>query len=176
MLFGTFHLMHGGGGSAVSIYEKDYPDVTFVIGGLGTFDTNVSTLSESKFVNWTIPAVARVKGTWLGALDISHFFPPPTRIDQDCNVHHDFPKMAQKPIEDLIEVFLYLGPQDLRLSEKIPADIALDVTYTAELQKSGAMLGFPNAASETPQEIPRARSKQCKVVSSARAVATHLND
>src|SRR6266849_1574966 len=35
MLFGTFHLMHGVGGSAVSIYEKDYPNLTFIISDLG---------------------------------------------------------------------------------------------------------------------------------------------
>jgi hypothetical protein len=155
MLFGTFHLMHGVGGSAVSIYEKDYPNVTFVISELGIFDTNLSTLSESKFVKWPIPAVTRAKGTLLGALDISHFLPPPMRIDQDCNFHHEFPPMLQKPMEDLVDAFLYLGPQDLRLREKIPADILLDVSYRAELQKGGAMLGFPNAASETPQEFDR---------------------
>jgi len=46
------------------------------------------------------------------------------RIDQDCNVHREFPKVLQKPMEDLVDAFLYLGPQDLRLREKIPADIA----------------------------------------------------
>jgi hypothetical protein len=76
------------------------------------------------FVNWPIPALARAKGTWLGAWYLSHFLPPPTRIDQDCNVHREFPKVLQKPMEDLVDAFLYLGPQDLRLREKIPADIA----------------------------------------------------
>jgi len=153
MLFGTFHLMHGVDGSAVSLYEKDYPNVTLVISELGIFDTNLSTLSESKFVGWPIPAIARTKGTWLGALDLSHFLPPPARIDQDCNFHQEFPPMLQKPIEDLVDAFLYLGPQDLRLREKIPADVVLDVTYRAELQKGGAMFGFPGAASETSQEF-----------------------
>ncbi len=153
MLFGTFHLMHGVGGSAVSIFEKDYPNVTFIISDLGTFDTDLQFLSDSKFVKWPIPALARAKGTWLGALDLSHFLPPPTRIDQDCNVHHGFPKVLQKPMEDLVDAFLYLGPQDLRLREKIPADIALDVDYRAELQRGGAMLGFPDAASQTAKEF-----------------------
>lgn len=153
MLFGSFHLFHAVGGSAVSIYEKDYPNVTFIISELGTFETNLPTLFDSKFVNWPVPALARAKGTWLGALDISHFLPPPTRIDQDCKVHHEFPSMLQKPMEDLTDAFLYLGTQDLRLREKIPADIALDVSYRAERQKGGAMLGFRNAASETPQEF-----------------------
>src|SRR6266699_5542538 len=56
-------------------------------------------------------------------------------------------------MEDLVDAFLYLGPQDLRLTEKMPADIALDVSYRMELQKGGAMLGFPEAATETPKEF-----------------------
>jgi hypothetical protein len=153
MLFGTFHLMHGVGGSAVSIYEKDYPNLTFIVSDLGAFDTDLPSLYDSKFVNWPIPALARAKGTWLGALDLSHFLPSPTRIDQDCNVHHEFPKILQKPMEDLVDAFLYFGPQDLRLREKIPADIALDVNYRTDFQRGGDMLGFPNATSETPNEF-----------------------
>lgn len=153
MLFGTFHTMHGTPGSAVSLYEKDYPNLTFVISELGIFDTDLPSLHDSKFVNWPIPALAVAKGTWLGSLDLSHFIPPGTRLDQDCNVHHDFPKALQKPMENFVDAFLYLGPQDLRLREKIPADIALDVTYRTELQRGSAMLGFPNPPSETSQEF-----------------------
>lgn len=155
MLFGTFHTMHGTPGSAVSLYEKEYPNLTFVISELGIFDTDLPSLHDSKFVRWPIPALARAKGTWLGALDLGHFIPPGTRIDQDCNVHHEFPKALQKPMEEFVDAFLYLGPQDLRLKEKIPADIALDVTYRTELQRGSAMLGFPNGSSETPEEFDR---------------------
>jgi hypothetical protein len=153
MLFGTMHLLHNAGGTAVSIYEKDYPNVTLVINELGTYDTGLPSLADSKFVNWPIPALARIKGTWLGALGLSDFIPPPTTIDRDCKVHHGFPPALQKPVEDLVDAVLYLGPQDLMLREKIPADIALDSSYRAELQRGGAMLGFPNAASETPKEF-----------------------
>jgi len=91
-----------------------------------------------------------------GALDLGHFIPPPIRIDEkDCKVQSEFPKVLQKPMEDLVDAFLYLGPQDLRLKEKIPADIVLDDTYRTELQRGGAMLGFPDAASETPNEFDR---------------------
>jgi hypothetical protein len=153
MLFGAFHTLHNTPGSAVSLYEKDYPNLTFVISELGIFDTDLPSLQDSKFVSWPIPAVARAKGTWLGALDLAHFIPPGIRIDQDCIAHHEHPKALQKPIEELVDAFLYLGPQDLRLREKIPADIALDVSYRTELQRGSALLGFPNGASETPQEF-----------------------
>jgi hypothetical protein len=153
MLVGTFHLLHGVGGSAVSIYEKDYPNHTFVISEFGMFDTDSPTLSSSPFATWPIPSLTRAKSTWLGALDLGHFIPPGIRIDQDCIVHREFPKALQKPMEDFVDAFLYLGPQDLRLKEKLPADIALDVTYRAELQKGGAMFGFPEAATETKEEF-----------------------
>src|SRR5271170_5395588 len=87
-------------------------------------------------------------------MDLGHFIPPAIRIDEkDCQVHNEFPKVLQKPMEDLIDAFLYLGPQDLRLREKIPADIALDANYRAEFQRGAAMFGFPDAASATPQEF-----------------------
>lgn len=153
MLFGSFHLMHGTR-SAVSLYEKDYPNLTFVVSELGIFDTDLPSLSRSRLATWPIPSLALAKGTWLGALDLGNFIPPPIRIDEtDCKVHNEFPKALQKPMEDLVDAFLYLGPQDLRLKEKIPADIALDANYRTELQRGGAMLGFPDAASETAKEF-----------------------
>jgi hypothetical protein len=138
MLFGTFHMMHGVG--AVSIFEQDYPNVTFVISELGIFDTELSRLSTSPFASWPIPSLARTKRTWLGALELAHFLSAPFQIDKECNVHNEFPKEAQKPMENLVDSFLYLGPQDLRLSEQIPADIVLDNDYMRELQRRP---GFP---------------------------------
>jgi hypothetical protein len=143
MLFGTFHLMHAM--SAVSIFEKDRPNVAFVISDLGIFDTELSTLSASPFASWPVPSLARTKGTWLGALDLTHFLPAPFRFDKDCNAHNELPKELQKPMENLVDAFLYLGPQDLRLREKIPADIALDEDYVRELQRRMILLGFPGA-------------------------------
>lgn len=46
---------------------------------------------------------------------------------------------------DLVDAFLYLGPQDLRLTEPIPADIALDVDYVTEWLRREALAGLPGA-------------------------------
>jgi len=144
MLFGTFHLMHGQEGDAVSIYEKDYPNLTFVISDLGFFDTDLPTLSSSAITSWPLPSLARAKGTWLGASDLGQFLPPMMTINKDdCSVHSNFPKALQKPMEELVDAFLYLGPQDLRLNEQVPADIALDVDYRMELQRRESLPGFP---------------------------------
>jgi hypothetical protein len=160
MLFGTFHIMHGVGASAVSIYEKDYPNSTLVISDLGYFDTDLTTLSSSLFVTWPIPSLTRIKDTSLGALPLDRFLPPPTLIDEDCKVHNDFPKQLQKNMGQLVDVLLYLGPQDLRLKDQFPADIALDVDYRMELQRRESLPGFPGAASAAPKEILKAVDQQ----------------
>ncbi|HXB67595.1 MAG TPA: hypothetical protein VNY05_05095 [Candidatus Acidoferrales bacterium] len=66
MLMGTFHLMHGTGASAVSLYQEEYPNVTLAISDLGAFDTDLPDSSSSPLAAWPIPALARVKGTWMG--------------------------------------------------------------------------------------------------------------
>ena len=148
MLFGNFHLMHGAGvgaGNAVTIYEKDYPNRTFIISDLGNFDTGLPTLSSSSFASWPVPSLARAKGTWLGALGLGHFYPPTVWTDNDCNVHDELPNNEQKPMSDLVDAFLYLGPQDLRLTEPMPADIALDGDYMTESIRRMALMGMPGA-------------------------------
>jgi hypothetical protein len=153
MLFGTFHLFHGiyfagsgprsGPGSAVSIYEKNYPNLTFVISDFGFFDLKSSAPSSNQFADWPVPSLTLAKGTWLGALDLSHFLPPPLIIEDNCNTRNEFPKEVQKPMEELVDAFLYLGPTDLILREQMPADIALDTDYMAESERRLPLQGFP---------------------------------
>ena len=144
MLFGTFHLMHGTEASAVSIYEKDYPYLTFVISDLGIFGTNRPAASISPFALWPNPSIALTKGTWLGALSVNDIFPPMIWFGPDCKVHTSFPPKLQKqfqgPIEHFIDAFLYLGPPELRLREPMPADIALDVEYIKALRARSPLL------------------------------------
>jgi hypothetical protein len=167
MLFGTFHLMHTAGpgpGTAVSLYEKDYPHVTFVISDLGFFDTQQSSLLSSPFAGWPVPSLARIKGTWLGALDLGKFLPPFIFTDDACNIHTEFPGKLQGTMADLVDAVLYLGPQDLRLRERLPADIALDADYNLELQRREALvMGAPEPARLTPTE------RNQRIVNSAQA-------
>lgn len=149
MLFGDLHLTHGTEKSAVSLYEKDYPNLTFVISGLGSFDTDLPTLSSSRFATWPFPSLAMTKGTWLGALGLGDFYPKQVSVDKDCNLHTlEYPQDMQKPMEDLFDAVLYLGPQDLRLKEPMPADIALDTDYRMELRRREALPKSPGPATE----------------------------
>ena len=151
MLFGTFHLFHSGD-DAVALYEKDYPNVTFIISDLGEFDADASPPSGSPFSTWSTPSLAAIKGTWFGALQLSRVFPPPIFIDQDCNVRNEFEKDLQKPMADLVDAILYLGPQSLRLKEQMPADVALDADYVMELLRRETIAGFPGDRTRTLPE------------------------
>jgi hypothetical protein len=152
MLFGTFHLMHGRTDDAVGAYEKEYPNVTFVISDLLFFNADLPGLPRRPFADSPVPSLASAKGTWLGALDISHFFPPLILIDQDCNVINGFPKNAQRPMADLVDAFLYLGPPQLALNEQMPADIAMDADYMKELLRREVWMGWPGAATLTQEQ------------------------
>ena len=90
----------------------------------------------------TRAALQTEDGTWLGALDFSHFLPAQMTLDKDCTVRYLFPKEPQKPMENFVDAFLYVGPQDLRLMERLPADIALDTEYRMELQRREALPGL----------------------------------
>ncbi len=79
MLIGTRHLMHGGDAlgvtRAVNLVEKSYPNVIFVIEGLSYFkmDLDSPAPSFSPFAKWPAPSLVLAKGTWLGALEGTHF-------------------------------------------------------------------------------------------------------
>jgi hypothetical protein len=141
MLFGTFHLFHSSPGSAVAAYEKDYPSLTFVISDLDSFDMELP-------ASWPIPSLAPAKGTWMGALDLGHFYPAPISMDSECRVHNEFSKELQKPMAELVDAFLYLHPESLALKEQIPADIVLDSKYWTELKRRETLLGFPGTSAQ----------------------------
>lgn len=145
MLFGIVHLMHNvevpaPGTPAVTLYEKEYPNVTFVINNLAD-DMNLPASDRNRFDAWRVPSIATAKGTWLGAMDLEHVFPVPFSLDPDCKPVFDFPQ--KKPMQDLVDAFLYLGPEDLRLAEPIPAEAALDTDYMKKWLWRAALITPP---------------------------------
>jgi hypothetical protein len=156
MLFGVFHLMHGPSDDSVAVasYERDYPNVTFVICDLTFFRADLQGSSRNPFAAWPVPSLTLAKGTWLGALDISHFFPPPIWFDKDCKVVNEFHNAdLRTPMAKLVDAFLYLGPTELALKEQMPADIALDADYMKEMHRRDTLIGDPEATTKTQKEL-----------------------
>ena len=158
MLFGTAHLFHQEG-TAVGIYEKDYPGVTLVIAdhtGLGNWTplAKYNDEFEARMASWPVPSlVQEMKGTWLAdLLDRTYntgnvFFgvadsgklpagPAPVK-----GTFSDIPAEAGAKFSKMVDAYLYLRPRDLLLNEPTPAEIVLDKDYTAELHRRAAIMG-----------------------------------
>jgi len=155
MLFGIFHLVHGGGpgeGDAVTRYERHYPGRTFVIaGGFGYYGTNDESLAELNAPGGVWPSLLRTKDSRLRSLGLDSFFASPIWTDENCNVSEAFATSRSKTIADQIDAFLYLGPQKLLLTEPLPADIALDRAYRSEWLRRMKLVGLP--APSTLEEL-----------------------
>ena len=149
MLFGIYHLMHesADGGSqdrdAVQIYEKDYPNRTFVIGDLETLvDADSPSVLSSPFANWQIPSLVILKGTWLGALPLAQFSSEPAiKIDNNCTASIFYPDGPATPMEKFVDALLYLGPPSLAMREPVPAAIASDSDLMAEINRRAKLVG-----------------------------------
>ena len=150
---GTFRLLHGAG--ATGMIEAKSPSLVFVISELGIFGESSRDASKALFASWPIPAIARIKGSTLGRFDLKAFLPPLYVLDQDCNPHNDFTGPLRKPVEELFDAVLYLGPQDLRLWEKIPANFVLDADYQKELRRRATLPGSATPAVQTSDELDR---------------------
>jgi len=153
MLFGVFHLLHGGGpgeGDAVTRYERHYPGRTFVISDLGYYGTGDEPPAENA-LGGVWPSLLRTKNSSLGSLGLDSFIPSPLTTDQDCNAVDAFAGGSSKTVADQIDAFLYLGPQRSLLTEPLPADIALDRAYRSEWLRRMKLVGTPGPS--TPEEM-----------------------
>ncbi len=146
MLFGVFHLLHGGGpgqGDAVTRYERHYPGRTFVISDLGYYDSGGGSLANTNALSEVGPSLILTKHSRLGSLDLDSFLPSPLTTDKDCNVKDAFAGKSPKTVADQIDAFLYLAPQRSLLREPLPADIALDRAYRSEWLRRMKVVGLP---------------------------------
>lgn len=81
-------------------------------------------------------------------------------------MHKEFPKHLQKPMADLVDAFLYLGPLDLDLKEQMPADIALDLDYRMELQRRDSL---PESSGAAPTPLTKTlREENQEIVEEAK--------
>lgn len=128
MLFGISHLLHGGG-SAVAMYEREYPNVTYTIATHYGFQKENDTL-EQRMSSWPRPSVIPFARSWLGELDSSYFESRPGQP----------PAGKGYPGAD---AYMYTGPRALMLRQPIAAGTVLDPQYIAELRRRAAAIQDP---------------------------------
>lgn len=145
MLFGTFHLFHGMGGTAVEIYEKEFPNVTYIIAEHNGFGRGVPSAEkyndelEKRLASWPVPSLVTIKGTWLADMDFAYFFTPILIGTPNGEVHAGFPAGISS-ISKAVDGFLYLGPGNLLLSERMPTSVYRDQDYVTELRRRDAIM------------------------------------
>jgi hypothetical protein len=156
MLFGVFHLFHGMQGSAVEIYEKDYPNVSYIISEHGGFGRGVPSAAkyndalEKRMALWPAPSLVNLKGTWLAEMDFAYFWPPLLMRQPNGEYRPGFPA-GLSSISKAVDGFLYLGRSDLLMDEHMPASVFMDQEYIAELRRRGAIVN-PGALDEALAE------------------------
>jgi len=150
MLFGVFHLLHGGGpgqGDAVTRYERHYPGRTFVISDLGYYGTSDEPHTDMKAPGGIWPSLLMTRNSRIGSLSLDSFLQSPITTDKDCNVTAAFGGESSRTVADQVDAFLYLGPQKSLLAEPLPADIALDRAYRSEWLHRMKLVGPPGPSS-----------------------------
>jgi len=156
MLIGTAHLFHQQG-SAVGIYEKDYPGITLVIADHTGFGNSTPLAKyngdfEARMASWPVPSlVQNLNGTWLAdLLDMTYakpvFFGPAAKRKLPAGSPaktslSEIPRDSEIKVSKMVDAYLYLGPRDLLLHEPTPAAIVLDRDYISELQRRAAFMG-----------------------------------
>ena len=150
MLFGVFHLLHGGGpgqGDVVTRYERHYPGRTFVISDLGYYGTSDEPHTDMKAPGGIWPSLLMTRNSRIGSLSLDSFLQSPITTDKDCNVTAAFGGESSRTVADQVDAFLYLGPQKSLLAEPLPADIALDRAYRSEWLHRMKLVGLPGPSS-----------------------------
>ena len=147
MLFGTFHLFHDMNRSAVATYEKDYPNVTYIMTQYSGFGRGVPSAAkyndelEQRMASWPMPSLVNLKGTWLADMNFAYFFTPIFMRAPNGDMQAGFPPGISS-ISSAVDGFLYLGPSHLLLSEHMPASTYMDQDYIAELRRRLAILNL----------------------------------
>jgi hypothetical protein len=106
---------------------------------------------EKRMASWPVPSLVTIKGTWLADMDFAYFFTPIFLRGPDGVMHVGFPPGISS-ISKAVDGFLYLGPGDLLLSERMTARACMDQDYLSELWRRGAIMsngGGPNPLDET---------------------------
>lgn len=141
MIFGVGHLLHGQG-SAVAMYEQQYPNVTFTMVLHVGFAKDNDRL-ERRMASWPIPALVPFKGTWLGTLPSSYFMLRPPDLPTDGTGYPG------------ADGYLYVGPRDHLLRDSISAKSVLDTDYITELQRRADAVHAPPDSLLRPEVIFR---------------------
>ena len=144
-------------GNVAQVIDRKYPGKLFIVlahDGLGEGSAAV----EKRIRQWPIPSVARLKGTWLGAVAANQVMPSPTLQRMYVNGKVvDAPKAdpAKGPrLEQVADALLYLGPR-ATLTWAPDVDYSRDRAFLDELKRRRELTGGPMPPPEKASRLLR---------------------
>ena len=135
----------------VSLIESATPTKIFSIWQLGDALKTV----QPDVASWKTPSVAIVRGTAIGAADISVFTPAPMRMRFDGDKRVTVPRDQWRTLkaEDQFDAVLYLGPSSAMTQLPLSPKICSDRRYIEERLRRIALTGIPPAEAERVKKL-----------------------
>jgi hypothetical protein len=135
----------------VSLIESATPAKIFSIWQLGDELKAVQPDVES----WKAPSLAIIRGTTLGAADITAFQPSPMRMKFEGSKPAPIPREEWRKLraEDQFDAVLYFGPNSAMTQMPLSARICSDTRYVAERLRRIALTGVPPVEAERVKKL-----------------------
>lgn len=135
----------------VSLLERSTPTKIFTI---WNFDDELVAL-QPDVASWRAASLAIIRGTILGAADITAFTPMPVRMSFQNDRPAQIPRDQWRSLraEDQFDAVLYLGPRSAMTRLPMSPTICADSAYIAERLRRIALTGIPAAEAERVKQL-----------------------
>lgn len=135
----------------VSLIEAATPARVFTIWNVDDALGSV----QPDIVSWRAPSLALVRGTALGAADVTVVRPTPMRIAFQGDARVQIPREQWRTLrtEDQLDAVLYLGPRSTLTQAPLSRAICADPDYIAERLRRIALTGIPQIEAERVRQL-----------------------
>jgi hypothetical protein len=137
--------------SIVSLLERATPAKVFTVWNA---DDALAAV-QSDVASWPAPSLATLRGTMLGAADVTVFVPSPARFTFRGETRLEVPRDQWRPLraEDQLDAVLYLGPRSAMKQVPLSTAFCSDPRYIEERLRRIALTGIPPAEADRVRQL-----------------------
>jgi hypothetical protein len=105
--------------------------------------------------SWPAPSIAQVRGTRIGAADVTVLMPSRRRMSFRAGVTVPIPETEWRPlrVEDQMDAVLYLGPRSTMTESQPSAKSCAEPGYLDERLRRIALTGIPAAEGDRARQL-----------------------
>ena len=110
---------------------------------------------QPDIASWPAPSLATLRGTTLGAADVTVFVPSPARFAFRGDTPAEVPRREWRSLraEDQLDAVLYLGPRSRLTQVPLDAGICADPRYIEERLRRIALTGIPQGEADRVKQL-----------------------